>query len=268
MSETNPFFLWIFRIAGLLVLGLLLVLAYFVVTGWWESRERRERRGEDVVKVEQKAPDGRTQRLALQFGNVEALPGTGRMLLPVESRDDDDSGKFVSSSSYEQSHIRNLIFVDAGYGKARWLYPDNDQVIVDHALMRECPGNEGAATAWSASDGGDAADAAAAATAPPGTPCDEDTRGATRAVFLAVRHSDSNRDSELDEKDAATFALVRPDGTGYTELTGPAMRVLDRRIRGDSIGLLVQTGSRLGYRRYAIADFTLQSDTAVADLRR
>lgn len=265
MSETNPFFLWIFRIAGLLVLGLLLVLAYFLITGWWESRERRDRRNDDVVKVEQKAPDGRTQRLALQFGNVEPLPGTGRMLLPVESRDDGDSGKFASGSGYEQSHIRNLIFVDAGYGKARWLYPDNDQVIVDHAPMRECPGNATAAMAWSPSDG-DAA--AAAAAAPAGTPCDDETRGPALAVFLAVRHSDSNRDGELDEKDAATFAFVRPDGSGYTELTGPGMRVLDRRIRGDSIGLLVQTGSRLGYRRYAIADFTLQSDIAVADLRR
>ena len=262
MSENNPFFLWIFRVAGVLVLGLLLLLAYFLITGWWESRERRERRNEDVVKVEQKAPDGRSKHLALQFGDIEALPGTERMLLPVEVQSDGEGSKFSSGSGYEQPQTRNLIFLDASFAQPHWLYPNNEQVIVSHDPMRACVGKDPAASAAEA----EAESAAAVAIAD--SPCNEGSRGPTQAVYLTLRRSDSNGDGELDDKDVATFAFVRPDGSGYTELAGAGIRVLDRRIRGGAIGVLVQTGSRVSYRRYAIADFKQLSDTAVADLRR
>ena len=268
MSENNPFFLWIFRVAGVLVLGLLLVLAYFLITGWWQMSEFRERRRGDIVKVEQTAPDGRSERLALQFGDVEALPGTDRMLLPVESQGDGDGAKFSSGSGYEQPQTRNLIFLDASFTQPHWLYPNNEQVIVSHDPMRACVGKDPAASAAPEAEAEVAAEAAAAAVAIADSPCNEGSRGPTQAVYLTLRRSDSNGDGELDDKDVATFAFVRPDGSGYTELAGAGIRVLERRIRGGAIGLLVQTGSRVSYRRYAIADFKQLSDTAVADLRR
>lgn len=260
MSESNRFFLWIFRIAGTLVLGLLLLLLFFMAWGWWESRQRGQRDIDEMVTVEEKTADGRVRQVSLQFGDVRELSGTGRHVLAVEAKDNDGDDRIglSSGSSYTPNETRNLVFLDGDYANARWLFPDNDALIVEQDWLVQCP-DAGAAEPTHAGAAYTSSD----------RPCADKAKGLVRAIFLSVRRKDNNGNGRIDERDAQILALVRPDGTGYVELAGtPTQRVLEHELRGESIGLLVQSGSRLAYRRYAIGDFKLASETPVADLSR
>lgn len=228
MTETNPFFRWVFRLAGLALLALLLFLAYVAGSEVWHQLRRG---AAPKIKIEQTDADGRTRELNLRFGSLHAIPGTDAHLLELES--DADDGKDFSSGS-GGSETRNLIFFDAGYGQARWLFANNDSVIGDWSLLRYP---------------------------------DEETP--VRAIFLLVHASDSDSDGRIGAADAGTPALLHADGRGYTRLSAPVERVLDSEVDpvADQLGLLIQNQGKIHYRRYRLQDFKLVSDRQLADLR-
>ena len=77
------------------------------------------------------------------------------------------------------------------------------------------------------------------------------------------------RDGELDQCDGVIPALVRVDGSGYTELSGPVDNVIEASLSDDGrlYSLLVEEGDKLSYRDYDTATFRLRSSQEIAALR-
>ena len=233
MNEQNLFFRWLYRMLAVGALFLLLAIAYLWVQSMLSSRQWRAR---DTVEVQQPGQQGRKQVQTLRFGELESISGTDIKMLKVESEDARGNSVGFSSGGYGAAFtIRNLVFLEAGNGKARWLFDDNEQFI--GKVSKLCV-------------------------------CDAGREGSTLAIYLEVVRGKPPADARKDGNVQA--ALTRPDGLGYTEIGKPVSRVLDTLVSPDAktIGLLVEERGNVSYRVFSLETFAPVSERAVTQLQR
>lgn len=240
MSEQNRFFLWLYRflaIAGVLLV--LLIAGVFVLEVWAPWREHRS----DPVEVAAPGDTSGAPQARLRIGNLSRISGTDVTMLRLTSAN--ASRKMRSSVYDDRGETRNLLFLDRGNTRPRWLFPKHDQMLLDIEELQANGGGD--AVAVSGDEGGGVR---------------------TIAISMRVVKADTDGDGELGCDDACVYALLHPDGSGYTELTGRDESVLDTSVAEDgaTIGLLIEKGSRLLYREYDTAGFKLRSEREIASI--
>ncbi len=228
MSETNPFFRWLYRGLALSALAMVLLVGYSTIVSMWNTNDWQRNRTVDVPDAD--SPSG-VERRRLTFNNLTELAGTSMRTVDVGAQ---RSGRVVmSSGGYGGFETHNLVFLPQGNGDAKWLFPNNNQEINQKKTICAC---------------GEDADAPAI------------------AIFMLVSR-DNNGDGDIDESDAVVPTLVKPDGTGVTELM-PVARVLDTDVGNDgsSIGILCEVEGALVYREFASGDFRMISQRIVTKI--
>lgn len=168
----------------------------------------------------------------LRVGGIQRVKGTDVKV--IELYRGGHGGKFSRDHYKRTAH--NLIFVRDGERKAHWLFQNDAQSFSYEQLCN----------------------------------CEENDKASAVAVFLEVQRKDSNADGDIDGSDEVVPALVRVDGTGYTELGGPVGSVLDRSISADqsTLSLLISHRGKLLYRDYDLTTFRLRSEQALVSLQR
>lgn len=240
MSEQNRFFLWLYRflaIAGVLLV--LLIAGVFVSEVWAPWRKPRF----DPVEVAVPGDTSGAPQVRLRIGNLSRISGTDVTMLKLTSAT--TSRKMRSSVYDDRGETRNLLFLDRGNTRPRWLFPKHDQRLLD---IEELQANGVADPVAVSGDGV--------------------TGVRTIAISMQVIKADTDGDGEMDCDDTCVYALLHPDGSGYTELTGRDESVLDTTVAedGTTIGLLIEKGTRLLYREYDTVGFRLRSEREIASI--
>lgn len=229
----EAFFKWLYRILAIVALGVFAMVGLLLTRFFFEESSWARRSTVEVVQ--DGGGDTKKPPLKLRFGDLETIRGTGTTMLKVyASRSSHKRGSL--SSGYGGNEMRNVVFLDPGYGQARWLFADNDGMVGEVKRLCVCP---------------------------------EDRNDPVIALYVESTKADSNGDGALDADDKSVPALVRPDGRGYAELSKPVDRVLDNELSSDGayLGLLVEDGGKLLYRRYAIATFRPVSEQRVTEIK-
>lgn len=236
VTEQSGFFRWIYRALALSGLLIVSMIAYVFVREVLFPEMLPSSRTIEISDTpgKQGAP-----AIRMHVGSVTRIKGTAVKMIEMTTVRP-GIGSLRSGGKNHGDDIRNLIFIVEGQAKARWLFKKNTQHL--RSIRQLCA-------------------------------CDEYAQSgtaSTTAIFLEVIRTDSDGDGGLDWGDRPIPALLRPDGSGYTEL-GPSVEdILDTSLSEDRehFGLLINDGGKLLYREYAIADFTLRSEQVLTELNR
>lgn len=133
-DRAKPFFEWVWRLNGLLLLGgmlVCLVVALFLMVdaARFASREDPERQLTEVAGADLAAQN-------LQLDEFHEIAGTrflyAQLAPPTE---------YFGSGGYGESlgSARNLLFFDTATHKAHWLFPTNEQTIASFSFLMDPP---------------------------------------------------------------------------------------------------------------------------------
>jgi len=127
----DRFFVWVWRVNGLLVLGLVLVVGVTVVAFNSALFWRPERPPQQLANVAGADLGAKNLRL----GHFRPIAGTQLLYAALET-----PAKYIGSSSIGTAgSARNLLFFDIGTKKAHWLLPDNSQTIESFTFLMDPP---------------------------------------------------------------------------------------------------------------------------------
>jgi len=127
----DRFFVWIWRVNGVLVLGLVVVIAVAVVVLNSALFWRPERPPQQLANVAGADLGAKNLRL----GHFRPIAGTQLLYAALET-----PVKYMGSGSIGTAgSARNLLFFDIGTKKAHWLLPDNNQTIESFTFLMDPP---------------------------------------------------------------------------------------------------------------------------------
>ncbi len=121
--RATRFFRWIWRLNGLLFLGLLLagVIAFASSVSWGRSAP-------PIPAVALPQPQ-QNPRVELSLSDPELIAGTH--MLRANMQTIEETGGIKSG---EQTETRNVLFIDTTSGAARWLLPSHKRVLSETAI--------------------------------------------------------------------------------------------------------------------------------------
>jgi hypothetical protein len=133
MPRADRFFVWVWRLNGLLLLVLALVAmagtAALIVNGalFW-TREQPPQQLANVAGADLGAKN-------LRLGHFRPIAGSQLLYAALET-----TSKYVGSGSIGTAgSARNLLFFDIGTRKAHWLLPDNTLIIESFTFLMDPP---------------------------------------------------------------------------------------------------------------------------------
>ena len=218
-------YIWNFN-AVMLAMGgcvgilLLLFVAYQAVTSY---RPRHE----PPPLAADADPDRPEQRL--EIGSLTSLDGAGRVYLLLYVRDE-NSGSYSSKRGRREVH--NILFANLEDQSSRWLFPANEQRILDHRGLT----GQGSARR------------------------DEEAL----AMFYRVAMEDTNEDGEIDELDRQSVALSDLDGQRYTEIVSGLEELSGYETLNDrEFALVYQAQAKLHIARVSLETFEVLSTVEV-----
>lgn len=178
--------------------------------------------------------EGKKESIELRLGNLEEM--TGHQVQTVNLTSDAPNRGF--SSGYGGSEIRNVLFLVGERLNTKWLYANNSYLITCFCKLRK-----------------------------PNEHVRDDT---VLALYVAVIKEDSNNDEMLSDKDAITLALIKPDGSKYTEVSTDLRKILDSTVTdgGDNVTFMVQVGNNIVIRKYSLATFSLVSERQISEIAK
>lgn len=233
MIEQNRFFLWIYRLCALFGLVAFVGIAFVVLHGVVFVPQSRM---PGTIAVSDPArPDA--PALRLRTGEIKDIAGTGQRVLPLFVVPGSVGRGSLRFSDYDRSaRTRDLLFIVRGQPQARRLFGKAGMPIAEWRPLCRCQ--------------------------------DGKTESNAVAVYLEVVKRDTDGDGDRGDGDRVVPALVRVDGTGYTELGGDVDRIIEATLSADDkvLELLVENDQSLWYREYGIDDFALRSEQAIARL--
>lgn len=225
----EKFFTVIGRINQLLFLCVLLAVAGLVGLSLMDRVGRHLR-----PEVRVAATDGpESSPEVLSYGDLEKVSGSSTLMLRLKS-ERSGKGGFSSGGGYA-SVDRNVLFITPANEAGRWLFKDHRQVITRLSQL-----------AWTSHGAQDAS---------------------TLALLVEYVDADSNGDGMLTGADASRTVLLRPDGTGMTQILGGVARVLSYGMTdAQHLSVLYQTGVQIRHLRYSLAQMKAESDQALAEV--
>jgi len=236
VAEQNRFFQWLYRVLAVLALLILSMIAYvfvreIVFPELWPTRH--------TIKVPNEKGKPEAQAVPMTVGGVTRIKGGAVKMIELSAARPGIAGLRSGSRNYSRD-VRNLIFIVDGQPRAKWLFEKNEQLL--RAIEQICL-------------------------------CEDRVKSeaeSTTAIYLEVIRIDSDGDGVLGAGDRPIPALLRPDGSGYTELGGSVEEVLDTSLsdNGERFGLLIVDGDKLLYREYSVADFSLRAKHILTELNR
>ena len=181
-SRSDNFFSWVWKVNGLLVLGLCLAALATIITltfniELFRTRDRPEQKVIQVAGADIRADD-------LELGEFREVKGTSLLYATLAAKEEHIS----SGSSYGRGDARNLLFFDTVSKKTHWLLKGNEQMIPSVAFITN-PATEDYEYASS-------------------KPCDKDL--VTQGILLEVAPLKNGKNST---KEVRQLALASPDGT-------------------------------------------------------
>jgi len=223
----NTFFTYIRRLNSLLLFAGLVVFALLVLWGIGSSVERSNR---DVVATA-KAP-GAGEELSFRLDEIKDIPGTDAQMLKLTASKT-QSG--IAYSGYERD-IRNILFLSGDDKSARWLFPNQDNVIHTAAQLLA-----------------------------PAEDKNPSGKGvAAQALYFVYSDQDTSGDGEITKDDRSKLALARANGEGFANVLSGIDHVYSVSLVGErSISILYRVGKRLRHARYSVATLGREFDREV-----
>lgn len=219
------FFTTIRRINSLLLFGGLIVFTVLVLWGIGSGIEERNR---DVVATAKTSKTGEELRFRLE--EPKDIPGTDTQMLKLTASKG-QSG--IAYSGYERD-ARNILFLSGDDKAARWLFPNQDNVIHTAAqLLAPAEGEPGKG-------------------------------GAALALYFVYSDQDTSGDGEVTNDDRSRLALAKANGEGFANVLSGIDHVYSVSLVGErSISVLYRVGKSLRHARYAVATLGREFDREV-----
>lgn len=224
----NTFFTYIRRINSLLLFGGLIVFTLLVLWGIGSGIEERNR---DVVATAKTSNAGEELRFRLE--EAKDIPGTDTQMLKLTAS---KAQSGIAYSGYERD-IRNILFLSGDDKAARWLFPNQDNVIHTAAQLLA-----------------------------PAADSDATGKGnAALALYFVYSDQDTNGDGEITKSDRSKLALAKANGEGFANVLSGIDHVYSVSLVGErSISVLYRLGKSLRHARYALATLGREFDREVA----
>lgn len=201
----EKFFTFINRFNSLLIFGGLLVLAAIFLWALGSSFERDKR---DVV-TRAGAPASK-ETLDYRLVEFTDIPGANAQMLKLTAS---KAKAGIAYSNYE-SDTRNILFLSGDEKAARWLFPNQHNVIHTAAQLT--------------------------------TAADEERPGRnkiTQALYFVYADRDTNGDGEITQRDRSKIGLSKANGEGFTTVLNDIDHVYSVSLIGDrSISILYRVG--------------------------
>ena len=168
----------------------------------------------------------------LKFGKAEKIHGADVHMVHLVSA----AGDSVVSYKGYTSNVRNVLFKADSEKAGRWLFKDNDGLVVASEQLQEPTDSIG-------------------------------KQGQTRAVYLEYVGKDSNGDNSLSSADVLDVALAKPDGSGLVVVLKDVDNVVSQAYSGYAdITVIYQRGRSLRHAKFALDGFKLVFDQELASL--
>lgn len=214
------------HINSLLLFGGLIVFTVLVLWGVGSSVEERNR---DVVATAKTSNSGEELRFRLE--EAKDIPGTDTQMLKLTAS---KAQSGIAYSGYERD-ARNILFLSGDDKAARWLFPNQDNVIHTAAqLLAPAEGKPGKG-------------------------------GAALALYVVYSDQDTSGDGEVTKSDRSKLALAKANGEGFANVLSGIDHVYSVSLVGErSISILYRVGKSLRHGRYAVATLANEFDREVA----
>ncbi|WP_125931992.1 hypothetical protein [Thiosocius teredinicola] len=209
--DSNPFFKWVWRLNGILLLIAVLVVTASI--GYEAIRAFTQNPQESAVVTNVADDPSGTEKWVL--GGMQDLPGTELAMISLVSENDQvamkRSGYLGSGGRYwdpRSGPAKNILFLDKVSNRSYWLFPDNQQIIYSSAPF-------------------------------PPVRYGEQKERATKAIFYEFITVDSNTDGVMNEADKVSLAISHPDGTGLSVIAPQFDHVIGKNLTGDNQAIVV-----------------------------
>ncbi len=206
----NRFFRFVWRVNGIALMLLLIVVVGFVAYNILKDLLRVSPQA--VITNVAEDPKGDEK---WTLGSPVDIEGTPFIYIPLESERKDVSLRPSMPGalhSYKEGYYfapsRNLLFIDRRSRDMKWLFKDNGQLITD---IDPLSGRK---------------------------PYDKD--GKIEAILYRVIGKDTNGDKKLTSDDLAAIAVSDPDGARYKELVPAVDEVFGAFLEGGDVLILYQ----------------------------
>ncbi len=174
------------------------------------------------------------RKIELRLGTIQQVYGHDVQYVELHSQE--SNGKF--SSGYGSSETRNVLFFVGEDMKSHWLYDTHRNVVNSVSSLTK-----------------------------------QDNyidKEPAVALYVSVIKSDSDGDGRLTTDDDITIALLRTDGSSYTEIETGIWEVLDQEVIDDGkyLALLLQVESNVLLKKYSLETFKLISERNIAEISK
>lgn len=224
----NTFFTYIRRINSLLLFAGLVALALLFFWGIGSSVERTNR---DVVTTAQTS--GAREELRFRLDEIKEIPGTDTQMLKLTAS---KTKSGLAYSNYE-SDTRNILFLSGDNKAARWLFPNQDNVIHTAAQLL----------------------------APAEDKNPSGKGGAAQALYFVYSDQDTTGDGEITKGDRSKLGLSKANGEGFTSVLSGVDHLYSVSLVGDhTISILYRIGKHLRNARYSVVALGKEFDREIA----
>lgn len=197
----------------------------------WGIRPGVERKRQDVVEFSDAS--GSKVKLDFHLGEIEYIPGEDTQMLKLTATKTKPG--FVYGD-YE-SDTRNILFLAGDKESARWLFPDQNNVIHSAVKLSEQVETESS----------------------PGK------EKLVKALYFVYSDKDSSGDGEITMHDRFTLGLSKANGEGFIAVLKDIDRLYYVWMQGDKvISILYRTGKSLRHARYSVVTLTKESEQEIA----
>ncbi len=232
-DRSERFFVWVWRLNGLLLLALAVVgvvaaLAAAIDLAIFSSRERPQEQLTKIAGADLGARD-------LRLGDFRTIAGTQFLYAPLAS----PSEYIGSGSSGGSGAAHNLLFFNTATKKARWLFPGNNQTISSYSFLLDPPSTR---YGYDQGEAEKRDQTAIAVLLEVRDPPEEGAPSATHSRRLAVASPDGRSVTEIaDASDGLLgYHQAARDSVVVFYISAGAARVLDldpvaRKVRSDEL---------------------------------
>lgn len=207
--ENNKFFLWVWRINGVLILGGVVIIglfiAYQIAKDFFRDRHQPQ---ENIVESVPEDPHNKEKWI---LGNPSHIQGNSFIMIPLvsENRNVEVKDKFAYTNSFSGKSIsnpaKNILFLSTKSNNSFWLFADTQRLILDTSQF----------------------------------PNDYNSDKPTKAIFYNVVSVDSNSDKILNYKDDSSLFISSPEGSDYQVVLKAYDRILSQSMVGTNKIMIV-----------------------------